>query len=509
MRCDLLALGAAGLLLATAAACADDPTPQGSDRPGPVAESELGPGLAPAGRPELRFTPPFGWMNDPNGLARVDDRWHLFFQYNPYSIEFGNIGWGHAVSDDLRTWESWPVAIEPTADELIFSGSLVTGGSPACDAASGEGECMIAVYTTNRIGPGGVIQTQDLAASRDGGRTFAKFGGNPVIDLAAADFRDPKVFFHAGTERWIMVVVLPIERQVVLFGSSDLVSWEELSRFGPLGSEEGIWECPDLFPAPVVDGAGDAIGERWVMKVDTNPGHPAGGSGAQWYVGEFDGVEFRPDADQPLPRWLDHGRDFYCATTFHGGADELGRPVWLGWMNNWTYAGELPTFPWRGSMTLPRRLELRPVEGGVELVQEIELGGAPAEPWAGEGLPPGAFRVDLDVELDGAPSDRAGRPVVELRAAGTPVAHVVWNDVGDAVVLERTAAGNDSPESFPGRSLPLVLGDDGVSMVVDANGIELWRADGTGWITSLLVPIAALDELVVGDGVEVEVTDLR
>ena len=339
-----------------------------------AAGEQFGSGSATAGRPELRYTPPFGWMNDPNGLSHVDGRWHMFFQYNPNSIDFGNIGWGHAVSDDLVKWTTWPTAIEPTADQLIFSGSLVTGaGDPPCPsdlAPELSATCMVAVYTTNRQRPDGPIQTQDLAVSTDAGATFTKFDGNPVIDLGSADFRDPKVFYDDELSRWVMVVVLPVERQVVLFGSPDLITWEELSRFGPIGSTEGIWECPDLFPAPILDDTAARVGERWIMKVDTNPGHPAGGSGAQWFVGTFDGVAFIPDDDQPLPRWVDHGRDFYCATTFHDGADELGRPLWLAWMNNWDYAGELPTFPWRGSMTLARRVWLRDAGGSLELVQE-------------------------------------------------------------------------------------------------------------------------------------------
>jgi fructan beta-fructosidase len=465
-------------------------------------------------RPELRYTPPFGWMNDPNGLSYVDGLWHLYFQYNPYSVEFGNIGWGHAVSADLSSWQTWPVAIAPDASNLIFSGSIVTDvGAPLCDPGA-SATCVVAVYTTNRLLPERVVQTQDLAVSTDEGRTFTRFAGNPVLDLAVADFRDPKVFFHEPTGRWVMVVVLPLERQVVLFGSSDLIAWEELSRFGPLGAVDGIWECPDLFALPVVpeDGVSAPTGERWVMKVDINPGHPAGGSGAQWFVGDFDGVTFTPDPDQPLPRWVDLGADFYCATTFHRGGDELGRALWLGWMNNWTYAGELPTFPWRGSMTVARRVWLVDVGDGVALAQEPQLpDGEVVERGAGDvPVPDGGAVLHVRAGEDdeaAAGAEDAGVVSVELLAGDVTVAALAWDVAAGRLELVRTPDGNVGPPTFPGTSAVAdqVRGDE-LRIVVDRNGVEVFDEPGTAVITSLLLPIAPFTSArVTGDGVTVGV----
>ncbi len=475
-------------------------------------------------RPAIHYAPPYGWMNDPNGLSYVDGRYHLFFQYNPLDVDFGDIGWGHAVSDNLVDWETWPVAIEPEPDQLIFSGSLVNdvdGTSPLCEPDQ-EPSCLVAVYTTDRTGSEDSTQTQDIAVSDRAGIEFTKYEGNPVIDLGSADFRDPKVFWHEGTARWIMVVVLPIDRQVVLFGSPDLVVWEELSRFGPLGAIDGIWECPDLFPAPITDAGPDGPSEKWVMKVDLNPGHIAGGSGGQYFLGEFDGTTFTPDEPTaPLPRWVDWGQDFYCATTFHAADDDQGRPLWLGWMNNWNYATELPTFPWRGSMTIPRRLELTESgDGRLALTQRLpqqvtdmaddatrldDLTGrdgpdsSPDDP----GLPP-AFLLDVE------PPDEGSVTLGLVDGDGTVVAEVFIDVSGDAVQIVRPDESNAGPDGFAGATPPAPLGSGPVTVLVDRASVEVLADQGRTSITSLILPIAEIADVTVhGDGVADGAIDVR
>jgi fructan beta-fructosidase len=478
-----------------------DPPPDGG-RPGAVL-----PRFEPW-RPVVHYAPPFGWMNDPNGLSVVNGRFHLYFQYNPLSVDFGDIGWGHAVSDDLIEWETWPVAIRPDPGALIFSGSLVhdeRGTSPLCEPEQ-EQPCLVAVYTTHRATPDGSIQTQDVAVSTNDGVGFAKFDGNPVLDLDLADFRDPKVFWHDGTERWIMVIVLPVERQVVLFASADLVEWEELSRFGPVGAVDGIWECPDLFPAPVVatDAPPDAPREqRWVMKVDLNPGHVAGGSGGQYFLGTFDGTTFVADEpDAPAPRWIDWGRDFYCATTFHGGADDEGRPLWLGWMNDWTYASELPTFPWRGSMTLPRRLELTlDAEGTLALTHRLPsqideafgiattASGTAAD--VAEQLASGTLDLTppllLTISADPGASSGVGLRLVD--GTGSTVAEVDLDLTQRLVTVARLAEANAGPDTFAGVTPGAPMGDsNSVMVLVDRTSVEVFADDGRSSVTMLLLP---------------------
>ena len=221
---------------------------------------------------------------------------------------------------------------------------------------------MVAVYT----GDGHKKQTQNLASSLDRGRTWAKFAGNPVLDINSNSFRDPKVFWHKSTGRWIMATVLADDRKVRFWGSKDLKAWENLSDFGPAGSVKGVWECPELFEVPVESGADGE--SRWVLKVDVNDGAPFGGSGGQYFVGRFDGREFRAEGKTSDPLWIDLGKDFYASQTWND-APGGGRPVWIAWMNNWQYANDIPTSPWRGAMTIARSVSLCKTDDGFRIVQ--------------------------------------------------------------------------------------------------------------------------------------------
>ncbi|HYO81328.1 MAG TPA: glycoside hydrolase family 32 protein [Bryobacteraceae bacterium] len=278
-------------------------------------------------RPAYHFAPEKNWMNDPNGLLYADGEYHLFYQYNPFGNKWGHMSWGHAVSSDLFHWRHLPVALREENGIMIFSGSAVTDGSR-----------MVAIYT----GHTKERQHQNLAFSEDRGRTWSKFSGNPVLDIGEKNFRDPKVIRYR--DRWIMVVALPREHKVRFYSSTDLKAWEHLSDFGPAGATDGIWECPDLFE---LDG-------QWVLVVNLNPGGIAGGSGGQYFVGNFDGKHFRAPNTNPL--WIDYGRDLYATVSFFGTP---GRRVWMGWMSNWQYAEQEPTTTWKTAQSLPREVSVR------------------------------------------------------------------------------------------------------------------------------------------------------
>lgn len=294
-------------------------------------------------RPDYHFSAHHGWINDPNGMVYHNGEYHLFYQHNPYGSRWGNMHWGHAVSKDMVSWEYLPFALAPDSLGAIFSGSAVIDKQNTTGFGK---DALVAIYTS-----AGKLQTQSIAYSLDNGHTFTTYEGNPVLsDLDYPDFRDPKVCWHNKSNQWVMV--LATGQTITFYGSKDLKGWDRLSEFGEgIGAHGGVWECPDLFPL-TYNGQ-----TKWVLFVSINPGGPNGGSATQYFIGDFDGKTFKPDA-LPYPLWLDYGRDNYAGVTWSNIPDADGRRLFIGWMNNWDYANEIPPVNFKGAMTLPRELKL-------------------------------------------------------------------------------------------------------------------------------------------------------
>ncbi len=307
-------------------------------------------------RPTFHFTPEKNWINDPNGLLFYKGKYHLFYQHNPSGILWGNMSWGHSVSTDLHTWQHLPVAIPCTDTAGIFSGSAVIDLTNSSGFGSLENPPMVAIYTVHQNDE--THQAQHIAFSLDEGMTWMKYADNPVLDLEMKDFRDPKVSWEPETQTWLMTVAKPQEFKIAFFRSTDLKSWTHLSDFGPLAAIGGIWECPDLFELPTPSGE-----TKWVLIVSLNPGGVAGGSGTQYFIGDWDGRIFTTSQSETL--WIDYGRDNYAGVTFNNVAD--GRRIFLAWMSNWDYASKLPSPIWRGSMTAPRELQITSVNNRLML----------------------------------------------------------------------------------------------------------------------------------------------
>ena len=268
----------------------------------------------------------------------------------------GPMHWGHAVSTDLISWKHLPIALYPDSLGYIFSGSAVVDTKNTSGLGSLTNPAMIAIFTyhnpvSEKAGNKN-FQNQGIAFSTDKGRTWTKYNGNPVLkNPGIRDFRDPKVFWHDATDRWIMI--LAVHDRVHLYSSPDLLSWTFESEFGQgTGAHGGVWECPDLFKLKV---EGSDI-SKWVMFVSINPGGPNGGSATQYFTGEFDGHKFV--AENTNERWVDWGRDNYAGVTWSNIPESDGRRLFLGWMSNWDYATIVPTKVWRSAMTLPRELSL-------------------------------------------------------------------------------------------------------------------------------------------------------
>ena len=282
-------------------------------------------------RPAYHHTPLYGWMNDPNGMFYKDGKWHLYYQHNPYGSKWQNMTWGHSVSTDLVSWEHLPLAIEPDGLGAIFSGSCAIDR----ENTAGYGEnAVVAMYTS-----AAKSQIQSLAGSKDGGLTFEKYSGNPVLPLES-EARDPNMFWNPETKEWTLILAHALDHEMLIFTSPDLKTWTLQSAFGKgLGAQEGVWECPDLFELNVPG----SKKSKWALICNINPGGPFGGSAAQYFIGDFDGKTFRADTDRNgnVPtKWMDYGKDHYATVSWSDAPDN--RRVVIGWMSNWEYAAAVP-----------------------------------------------------------------------------------------------------------------------------------------------------------------------
>lgn len=246
-------------------------------------------------RPQFHFTPETNWMNDPNGMVYYDGDYHLFYQYNPFGDKWGHMSWGHAVSPDMVHWEHLPVALYEENGVMIFSGSAVVDWHNTSGFGIDGRPPLVAVYTGHYTEQ--PLQNQHIAYSNDRGRTWTKHEGNPVLDIGLKDFRDPKVMWHEESAKWVMTVSMPTDRKVRFYGSPNLKDWSLLGEFGPAGAVKGIWECPDLFPLEV-EGTSET---KWVLVVNIGGDAIAGGSGCQYFVGDFDGETFVEDRSSRSP----------------------------------------------------------------------------------------------------------------------------------------------------------------------------------------------------------------
>lgn len=379
-------------------------------------------------------------MNDPNGLLYYKGKYHLFFQHNPEANVWGNMSWGHAVSTDLYTWQELPVAIECTPTSGIFSGSAVVDHKNTSGFGTLENPPIVAIYTEHQNDESN--QAQCLAYSVDEGLTFRKYEGNPVLDIALPNFRDPKVNWIDG--QWIMTVALPQEFKISFYSSHNLKEWTHLSDFGPAAEVGGIWECPDLLQ----------IGKQWVLIVSLNPGGFQIGSGTQYFVGQWNGREFI--ADDIETRWLDFGRDNYAGVTFSDTPEDM--KIFLGWMSNWDYAAKIPTNPWRSAMTIPRKLSL---QANTLIQTPIERPG---------GFPEASFTIS-----DGA-----------IRIHENPGRYVEVGIRNDKIYIDTTRAWNEIPAPLV-QEVPALEPETDFRVIVDRGSIEVFAASGKVVITNLVL----------------------
>lgn len=422
-------------------------------------------------RPAYHHTPQYGWMNDPNGMFYKDGEWHLYYQYNPYGSLWENMTWGHSVSKDLVHWEALPLAIEADALGTIFSGSCVVDK----DNTAGFGKnAVIAFYTS-----AGEAQTQSMAYSTDGGRTFNKYEKNPVVTFNAPDFRDPKVFWYDGTNRWIMMLAVGQEMQI--WSSANLKDWQKESSFGSeYGNHGGVWECPDLLK----------IEDKWVLICNINPGGPFGGSATQYFVGDFDGHKFTCESMPKVTKWLDYGKDHYATVSFSNAPD--GRTVVLAWMSNWQYANQVPTRQFRSANSIARDLGL--FKDGEETYVSV-IPSKETLAMRGKKIKNPTDACEIVVDVKGS---------MELILSNTKGEQVVmkYDAQKQTFAMNRKQSGDISfSEAFPIETTAPTHGAlKQLRLFIDHSSIEAFASDGKMAMTNLVFPNEPYNTLKVKGG---------
>ncbi len=449
-------------------------------------------------RPQFHFTPEANWMNDPNGMVFFNDEYHLFYQYHPHGTTWGPMHWGHAVSKDLVHWEQLPIALAPDEHGAIFSGSAVVDWNNTSGFFD-SGPGLVAIYTSADNYPDSdrPRQRQSLAYSKDNGRTWEIYEGNPVLsDVNITDYRDPKVFWHHETNQWLMI--LATGQTVMMYTSPNLIDWEFASEFGhKAGSHDGVWECPDLFKLPI---DGDENKQKWVMLVSIgdNPEFKEG-SRTQYFVGEFDGTTFVNDNSDEVVLWLDYGRDNYAGVSWSDIPEEDGRRIYIGWMSNWRYANQVPTKEWRSAMTLPRELSLTSTVDGVRLVQkpveEIDAIREGSAVYEGLTIENNNSSYDLSelteitVEFEKQNGTSYG---LVIQSSPEEKILISYDVAKERLLVDRTVSGDNSfSESFAiVQEAPLKMknGNLKLQIFVDTSSIEVFANDGEVAVTSLFFP---------------------
>ncbi len=409
--------------------------------------------------------------------------------------------WGHATSNDLLHWKQQPIALYPDSLGYIFSGSVVVDSTNSSGFGRGGKIPLVAIFTQHD--PKGekkgsnTFQNQSLAYSLDEGANWTKYQGNPVLkNPGIKDFRDPSVSWHADEKKWVMS--LATKDRITFYTSADLKLWTKESEFGEsLGAHGGVWECPNLFSLK----EGDK--RYWVLLVSNNPGGPNGGSGTQYFIGDWDGHRFTP-ADT-LTRWIDYGPDDYAGIIYNN----LGnRRIFLGWMSNWDYANKVPTKPWRNAMTIPRELSLQRSGGRLYLA---------SHPW------PLLSRLAAKENSDHRVTDRVGLYRIDASAIplrsfmytfsnGKQEVLVGYDQATNRYYIDRSRSGElDFHLGFGARYYaPRISTGEEISLtiVMDASSIEVFADEGLTVMTAVFFAESTLGRINTNTVGKVQIIDL-
>lgn len=318
-------------------------------------------------RPDFHVTGGIGWINDPNGFSVYKGEYHLFYQYHPYTTQWGPMHWGHVKTKDFVKWERLPVAIAPDEkfdEKGCFSGSAI-------ELPDGKQLLMYTGVSETINKSGEKIDVQQQCIAIGDGTNYEKYENNPVIDGAMLpaggnryDFRDPKIWKE--NEKYYAVIATRMEDgsgAILKYESEDGLHWNYVLTIDRSANELGrMWECPDYF----------ALDNKQVLIVSPQE-IPASdlefhaGNGTAFILGEEqESGEFVRESIKAI----DYGIDFYAPQTL----ETLdGRRVMIGWMQNWTTSNcQKPGQKYFGEMTFPRELFVKNGCVCQKPVEEIE-----------------------------------------------------------------------------------------------------------------------------------------
>ena len=445
-------------------------------------------------RHKYHLMPSYGWMNDPNGFLFDGEKFHLFYQANPYAATWGNMSWGHQTSKDLIHWEDEGIAITP--DSSYDRNGCFSGG------AAMVGSTMRLLYTS--VGEGN-RQEQAVATSYDGGRTFAKTSRNPVITSGMSygsrvtDFRDPYVFEKDG--KYYALVGGKLEgtgSQILLYESEDFLDWKGVGvALSSPFTGNGMFECPNV--AFFGEKAAIIASPQGVR--DQDPMSYQNVHSVAYEVGTLDLGTGKFQRDSSEERWeeLDKGFDFYATQV----VQHEGRNILLAWMNHWSRGMPTSAYGWCGEATLPRELELRdgilyqhPISeiygyfGEATLVEDLVLDDASQD----LGTPGNCLSFKARIDVSELPSHgRAGFRLFEGEGERT---FLYYDKALGALVMDRRESGlhiseadGDAPEGI--RYCPVEPDEEGVielECFLDVSSLEVFVNGGRYTMTGLVYP---------------------
>jgi fructan beta-fructosidase len=304
------------------------------------------------------------------------------------------------------------------------------------------------------------------------------------------DFRDPKVIWHEATKKWIMT--LAVKNKVSFYSSPDLKKWNKESDFGmDIGSHDGVWECPDLFPLNYEHKT------FWVLTSSINPGGPNKGSATQYFIGDFDGHTFKSNSTKT--KWMDYGTDNYAGVTFSntgGNSNAIGKAISIGWMSNWTYAQQVPTYNWRSAMTVARTLGIQIING------ETYLASMPVI------IPEGKSGNVAETSTIKAPFvlNMTEHPVhsFTISLSNNIGEHVDfgYDSLSNQYFIDRTAAGiNSFNNDFATKQYAPRISNSKVQnrfkVIVDKTSVEIFADFGLNVMTAIFFPTKPYDHISV------------